>query len=284
MTPSTDKHGSAGVALVLGAGGTKGWAHIGVVKVLHDAGVPVDLIVGASAGALIGPLYAVRRDAAGAERVAMGYTPTEFLDWFLRDLRISPRAGRMGRSLWQVYGRLDFRELAVPFAAVALDLASGKLAVLRDGNVGRAVEASIRSPLIGSPVRDSGRALVDGGLHNTVPVGVASELGATKVISVNVGEFLVLPRRLRPLAARVGLACRARSANPADASGRVGFLADLLSKGHPSRGRADIEIRPNMRGISPMWPWHIHTAMQRGHAAARRALPAIQRLLAVQAA
>jgi hypothetical protein len=117
-----------------------------------------------------------------------------------------------------------------------------------------------------------------------VPVAVARELGAEVVISVNIGEFLVLPRRLRPLAARVSVACRARSTNPANISGRVGFLADLLSKGQPTRGRADIEIRPNMRCISPMWPWHIHTAMHRGHAAACRALPAIQRLLAARAA
>jgi NTE family protein len=253
------------------------------MKVLHGAGAPLDLIVGASAGALIGPLYAVRRDADEAERIAASFTPTEFLDWFLRDLRVSPQAGRIGRSLWQSYGRLDFRELEIPFAAVALDLAGARPVVLRTGNVGRAVEASIRPPLFGSPIEDGGRALVDGGLHNTVPVSAARELGASTVISVNVGEFLVLPRRLRPLAARVGVTCRARSTNPADISGRVGFLAGLFSKGHPRRDRADIEIRPDMRGISPMWPWHTHAAMQRGETAARRALPAIRRLLSVRA-
>jgi len=90
------------VALVLGAGGTKGWAHIGVLKVLHVAGVPVDLIVGASAGALIGALYAAGRDATRAERVATGFTPADFLEWFLRDLRLSPHGGRMwgGGGRW----------------------------------------------------------------------------------------------------------------------------------------------------------------------------------------
>lgn len=268
---------------MLGAGGTRGWAHIGVLKVLHAAGVPVDLIVGASAGALIGALYAARRDAVRAEHVAMASTPTDFLEWFLRDLRLSPAGGPMGRRLWQACGRLDFRELAVPFAALALDVESGRPVVLRTGNVGRAVEASIRPPLIGRPILVGGRALVDGGLHNAVPVWAARELGAETVISVNVGEALVLPEALRPLSAGVAAAYRRHSAVPSDVNGQVGFLAGLLSEGRPRRARADMEIRPDMQGISPMWPWHIGAAMGRGEAAASRALPAIRRLLAARA-
>ncbi len=265
------------MALVLGAGGTKGWAHIGVLKVLHAVGVPVNLIVGASAGALIGALYAAGRDAARAERVATGFTPADFLEWFLRDLRLSPHGGRMGRRLWQACGRLDFRELAVSFAVMALDVETGRPVILRTGNVGRAVEASIRPPLIGRPVLGDGRALVDGGLHNTVPVWAARELGAETVISVNVGESLVLPETLRPLSARVGAAYRRYSAVPADVNGQIAFLAETLSKGRPGRAQADIEKRPHMRGISPRGPWQIGAAVSRGETAARRALPVIRR-------
>ena len=284
VNSSTGDESGTGLALVLGAGGTKGWAHIGVLRVLHEAGVPVQLIVGASAGALIGPLYAARRDAAEAERIAMSFTLTDFIDWHLNGLRLSPQGGRMGRRLWQAYGRLDFRELDVPFAAVALDVATGRPVVLRAGSVGTAVEASIRPPLISSPVRLDGRALVDGGLQNAVPVSVARELGAAVVVSVNIGELLVLPRRLRPLSARVSAACRAQSPKGTDVRGQVAFLAGLLSRGSRTREPADIEIRPDMRGISSMWPWHIRRAEARGRAAARRALPAIQRLLANRAA
>ncbi len=280
MNSSTREGSRPGLALVLGAGGTKGWAHLGVIKAFHDAGVSVDLIVGASAGALIGSLYAARRDAAEAERIAMSFTPTDFLGWFLKDLRLSPQAGRMGLSLWQASGRLDFRELAVPFAAVALDVASGRPLVLRAGNVGRAVEASIRPPVIGRPVQLDGRALVDGGLQNAVPVSAARELGSAVVVSVHIGELFVLPRWLRPLSARVGAACRGQSPKGADVRGQVAFLAALLSRGSRTHERADIEIRPDMRGISSMWPWHIHTSMRRGEVAARNALPSIQRLLA----
>ena len=272
------------MALVLGAGGIKGWAHVGALKVLHAAGLPLDLIVGASAGALIGPLYAARRDAAETERIAMGFSPIDFAEWFLNDLRLSPRAGRMGRRLWEAYGHLDFGELDVPFAALALDLSDGGPAVLTAGNVGRAVEASIRVPLIIRPVRHEGRHLIDGGLHSTVPVSVARELGAELVVAVNVGELFALPHGLRSLSARASAALEARPAAPDSLRNQVGFLAGLVSHGRPPRQRADVEIRPDLRGVSAVRPWHIQKAALRGEAAARRALPAIRRLLAARAA
>ena len=263
MNSSTAAHGRPRLALVLGAGGIKGWAHVGALKVLDAAGLPLDLIVGASAGALIGPLYATHRDAAEAERIAMGFTPSDFLQWFLNDLRLSPSAGRMGRRLWNAYGRLDFGELDVPFAALALDLGDRGPAVLRAGNVGRAVEASIRPPLVGLPVLVDGRALLDGGLHNAVPVWAARKMGAHTVVSVNVGAPLVLPEALRPLSARVGAAYRIQSARPADVRAQIGFLAEMLSRERPRWPQADIEIRPSMPGISAMWPWHIGAAVRR---------------------
>ncbi len=269
---------------MLGAGGIRGWAHVGVIKVLHEAAVPVDLIVGASAGALIGALYAAHADPREAERIAMSFTPTDFLEWFLGDLRFSPRAGRMGRALWQAFGRREFDELPLPFAAVAFDLADHRPVVIREGSVGRAVEASIRPPIISRPISHDGRALIDGGLSNTVPVGVARELGAVAVVSVTVGEIVRVPGRLRPLCARISAASRARSSRPADLAGQFGFLAGLLARGRPPRAPADIEVRPDIRGISGAWPWHICTAMRRGEAAAREALPAIQRLAAATAA
>jgi NTE family protein len=284
VNSSTAGHARPRLALVLGAGGIKGWAHVGALKVLHAAGVPVDLIVGSSAGALIGPLYAAHRDAAETERIAMSFTPPEFMEWFLNDLRLSPRAGRMGQRLWDAYGRLDFRELEVPFAALALDLASRGPAVLTAGNVGRAVEASIRPPLIIRPARHGGLALVDGGLHSTVPVSIARELGAELVVAVNVGDLIVLPRRLRPFSARLSDALGARPEKPASVRSQLGFLAGLASSGKPPRPRADVEIRPDLRGVNPVWPWHIQKAALRGEAAARRALPAIRRLLAARVA
>jgi NTE family protein len=280
VRPSTADDAGGGIALVLGAGGTKGWAHVGVIKVLREAGIPIDLVVGASAGALVGALYAARGDAVAAERLAMTFTPNDFLEWSLSDLRLSPRGGRMGRRLWQHCGRLDFQEMNVPFAAMALDISTGRPVVLRDGNVGHAVEASIRPLIFGRPVERDDLHLVDGGFHDTVPVNAAREMGAEMVISVNVGEFIMLPGPLGSLSARVGAAYRSRSAGHADIGGQIGLLATLMGRERLERVPADVEIRPDMRGISPMWPWHIQRAMRRGEAAAREALPSIRRLLA----
>ncbi|MEX0801259.1 MAG: patatin-like phospholipase family protein [Dehalococcoidia bacterium] len=285
MHPSTAADVSrTRLALALGAGGTRGWAHAGVLEVLAAASVPIDLIVGASAGALIGALYAAWPDPAFVRRLALGLTPTDFLEWFLNDLRISASAGRMGRRLWNACGRLDFDELKIPLAVTALDLASGRQAVIRSGNVARAVEASIRPPVVTRPVRVSGLDLVDGGLRDPVPVAVARKLGATLVIAVPVGELIVLPRPLRPLSARLGAAYRARSSRPGDLWSQVAFMSELLTRDRSARARADVTIRPDLRGVSGMWPWHIQRAYRRGRAAARAALPEIERLLAARAA
>ncbi|HEU5319599.1 MAG TPA: hypothetical protein VFX28_02265, partial [Methylomirabilota bacterium] len=149
---------------------------------------------------------------------------------------------------------------------------------------GRAVEASIRPPLITRPVRIGGRHLVDGGLHSAVPVAVARELGAELVIAVNVGELIVLPPSLRALSGRAASALDSPRSRPGGVRSQAAFLAGLLSQGRPLRPVADVEIRPKLRGVNPMWPWHTKRAAARGEAAARDALPAIQRLLAAQAA
>lgn len=280
MNSSTASQRPPRLALALGAGGIRGWAHVGVLNVLYEAAVPVDLIVGASAGALVGALYAARRDPADAQRVALSFSLADFVDWFVRDLRISPRGGRMGRALWDAYGRLDFSEMAVPFAAVALDLADGRQAVLNRRSVGRAVEASIRPPVLGAPIEIDGRFLVDGGLQNPVPVAAARGLGAGPVVSVHVGHFIVLPEQLRPLSARVGRFCRAHARSPDGVLGQCAFLGDLLSRRREEHAPADLEVRPDMRGVSSVWPSDIREAVRRGEAAARAALPAVQRLLA----
>lgn len=273
------------VALVLGAGGTRGWAHVGVLRVLQRAGVPIDLVVGASAGALMGALYAARGDAEAMERAALACRPVDFIEWFLRGLRISPEGGRMARLLWQAYGRLDIREMAVPFAATALDVETGQRLVLREGSAARAVEASIRPPLLLPPLELGGRYLVDGGLQSALPVEVGYDLGAAVVVAVSVGEFVRLPPRLRPLSARAAAALRRRSRGGGDLWAQAAFLAELLARSGPQRRRPQVEVRPDLRGISPMWPWHIGEAVRRGERAARQALPAIgEALRAAQAA
>ncbi len=269
-----------GVGLALGAGGTRGWAHIGVLRVLHEAGVPIDLIVGASAGAMIGPLYAAARDVQAMSRFAESVRPGDFLQWLLRGLRIAPDAGRLGRRLWELYGHLTFAEMAVPFAAAALDLASGQRLLLRQGLVGAAVEASIRPPLIMTPTLIDGRYLVDGGLQNAVPVDAAYALGATLVIAVNIGGYLSLPQPLRPLSAMAGHAYRRRARRPDSLHGQMAFLGELLAQGRQYGPRPDFLIKPNLTGLSALSPFQVQEALRRGEAAARAALPRLRSVLA----
>ncbi len=269
-----------GIVLALGAGGIRGWAHVGVLKALHEAGVPIAGLVGASAGSLIGPLYAARRDVQEMVRVALSANMASLTAWFLGGLRIGPEAWGFGQILWRHYGRLDFQELALPFAAIVLDVASGQHLLVREGNVGRAVEASIRPPGLLPPVELQGRWLVDGGLHDTVPVELAQvTFPGLPVVAVPVGEFLVLPPRLRPASRRLGNLMWALGATPQSRLGGLALLARLLGEGPPRRPPPAATIRPPLHGIMAVLPVRMQEAIRRGERAARTALPAIKTLL-----
>lgn len=271
----------AGVVLVLGAGGIRGWAHVGALEVLHRAGVPVRGLVGASAGSLIAPLYAARRDPDEMLRVALSATPLSLTLWFLDGLRIRREARGFGRLLWGAYGRLNFQELAVPFAAAVLDVATGERLLLREGNVGRAVEASIRPPVLMPPLKLQGRYLTDGGLQDTLPLALARALYPdAPLVGVAVGEFLVLPSGLRPRAAQVALRLRRRNASPSSVLGQVAFMAHLLAQGRPVRDGQHLLVRPRLRGIMSALPFRMREAIEEGRRVARRALPELKRLLA----
>ena len=177
------------VALVLGGGGARGFAHVGVLRVLEDAGVPVELIVGTSVGSLVGALYAGYTNADGLERAASGLERSDFFDFgvspalFGKGLATGERLERFVRTHVAV-DRIE--ALRIPFAAIATDLDTGELVVLRQGDVAPAVRASCAIPGVFEPVSLDGRLLVDGGLAQNLPVKVARDLGADVVIAVDV--------------------------------------------------------------------------------------------------
>lgn len=180
----------AKIGLVLGGGAARGLAHIGVLDRLHRARIPVDVIAGTSAGAVVGALY-----AAGIKPDAMRVIVHDKLKWqhfgSLVDVAL-PKSGLIGgkkltKTLREVFGgELEFKDLATPFACVAVDIDSGQEVVMREGSVLSAVRGSISIPGIFVPARREGRYLVDGGLLNHLPVNVAREMGADFVIAVNV--------------------------------------------------------------------------------------------------
>ena len=177
------------VGLVLGSGAARGMAHIGVLDVLEQEGIAIDMIAGTSAGAAVGALYAQGKSAGEIISIALAleqYRLTRFIDPSL------PRSGFIkgkkikGLMASFIGGDVKFSDLKIPFACVAADIDTGEEVVIDRGSVPEAVRASISLPAIFAVVKRSGRYLVDGGLVNPVPVSVLRNMGADLIIAVNV--------------------------------------------------------------------------------------------------
>jgi len=178
------------VALVLGSGGPRGFAHIGVIKVLEEAGVKPDLIIGCSVGAMVGALYADGMTGAQLEQLANQINVAEFFfEW--RVLRGSPASGAAVQTY--VNEKVDHRtieQLKVPFVATATHLPDRKIAMFNHGDTGLAVRASGASPGQFEAVKVGDQMYVDGDESSPVPIRVARELGAQVVIAVDVSAYL----------------------------------------------------------------------------------------------
>lgn len=175
----------ARVALVLGGGGCRGHGHIGVIRALENSGLKPDLVVGSSAGSLVGALYAAGMTADQIERYGQQLTSNLLRDW------VFPKLGLFGgdairRFVVDRVGPLRIESMPMRFAAVATDLRSGELAILDRGDLGLAVQASSSIPGLIEPVRVGKRLYVDGNLAGPVPVRAARRLGARHVVAVDV--------------------------------------------------------------------------------------------------
>mgnify|MGYP001385407843 CR=1 FL=1 len=179
------------VALVLGGGAARGFAHIGVIRVLEQEKIPVDLVVGTSVGSLIGAIYANDRSSFELEWTAFALEKADIFDYGLLNAVTGMGAARGEKLEAFVKAKVsaaNIEELKIPFAAVATDLNRGTRVVLDSGSVGRAVRASSAIPGVFQPVDHQGKLLVDGGLVDNVPVAVAREKGADIVIAVDIGK------------------------------------------------------------------------------------------------
>ena len=177
------------VGLALSGGAARGLAHVGVVSVLHKEGIPIDMIAGTSAGAIVGAVYARDRDVERMKKYALDP------GWKKRAPMIDPSFPKTGfikgkkiekllESL--LCGNIEFKDLQIPFACVATDIQTGEEIVINSGSVTEAIRASISLPGIFTLVKYQNRYLVDGGLTTPVPVEVVRQMGADFVIAVNV--------------------------------------------------------------------------------------------------
>ncbi len=269
----------ARIGLALGAGGTKGTAHVGVLKVLDEAGIPIDMIAGASIGAAYGAAYAAGASTASMAENVIRASPGDVFALFRHRLRLSP-TNAIGRAFFERFDGLSFADLRIPFAAVTSDLFQRRPVVVHSGSVLKAVEASIAVPLMAAPVRYGGRYFVDGGFWEHAPARVVGLMGAEKIVQVVLGDSIAMPRRFWPLARRFvrALDGPARRTGPSLVASALFLLYTLTYV--PPLSQADVTIRPDVVSISANSPFHMAVAMQRGEQAARAALPVIEDLLA----
>jgi len=175
------------IALALGGGAVRGFAHIGVIKALEAHGIVVDIVVGTSAGSLVGALYAGGYGGFDLQRAALQMNDTVIADWSLPD-RGFIKGEALQNFVNQAVQNRPLEKLNKPFATVATDLQSGEPVVFRTGNTGMAVRASSSVPGVFQPVTISGREYVDGGLVSPVPVRAARGMGADLVIAVYISN------------------------------------------------------------------------------------------------
>ncbi|WP_396434569.1 patatin-like phospholipase family protein [Limnohabitans sp.] len=177
------------LGLALGGGAVRGFAHVGVIQVLEEAGLRPSHLAGTSAGSLVAAFYASGKTPAELVRVAETMQEGEITDWMLPILnRGALRGQALARYVNGQVGNKTLEQMAIPLGIVATDLGSGRAITFRRGNTGEAVRASSAVPAVFQPVRIGEREYVDGGLVSPVPVRQTREMGANFVIAVDISS------------------------------------------------------------------------------------------------
>jgi len=190
------------VGLALSSGGARGIAHIGVLRVLEEESIPIDLIAGTSAGSLFGALYAAGLSLDEITAFALDLKNKVALRGRLWDFKLPPRSGLISGQrtvdyLDKTLSHRTFSDLKVPFYAVATDIISGEEVILDSGSVAKAVRASISVIGVFSPALVEGQYLIDGGAVNPVPTGILAQKGADIIIASSVISSLEEQARRR---------------------------------------------------------------------------------------
>ena len=175
------------IGLALGGGAARGFAHIGAIQVLEEAGIRPDLVIGTSAGSLVAALYASGKSGAELATLAQAMDSGAITDWAFPGRGLI-RGEALARWVREHTGGRRIEQMKLPLGIVATDLDSGEGIVFRVGDTGVAVRASSAVPAVFQPVRIGAREYVDGGLVAPVPVRYARQMGAQLVIAVDISE------------------------------------------------------------------------------------------------
>jgi NTE family protein len=265
------------LGLALGGGGTKGAAHVGVMRVLDEAGIKIDAIAGTSIGSLYGGLYAVGRSAQEMEDGIRANPNREVIDFFRHRLKIRhPNA--LARRFYEALAGFHIEDLNTPYAATASDMSETRSVTIVSGPIIDAIEASIAIPLLARPVSHQGRYLLDGGFYHAAPVDAVAELGADVIIAIELGHPYQLPANLRAPAAWIAARLDAIPLRRTIAG--VPFTIRAVTHDLQAGRTAHVVLRPRAPGVNGSSPFGMTRSLDAGVAAAQEALPAIRALLA----
>jgi NTE family protein len=251
----------ARIALVLGGGAARGFAHIGVLKILESNGIPIHLIVGTSAGSFVGSLYAYGLNAYQIQKLSLDIQRSDIADFtipdngFIKGDLLEEYVNRMLRNT-------TMEKLRIPFYATATELPNGKETVFGTGNTGKAVRASCSIPGVFNPAMIGNKMYVDGGVVSPVPVDAAKRLGADVVIAVDISSDLDTTKpsgTIETILQAINIMCSRIS------------VAQL--------SRADIVIRPLVGHIGSADFDRRNDAIIEGEKAALQALPKIREIV-----
>lgn len=173
------------VGLVLGGGGAKGAAEIGVLKYIEEAGVHIDYIVGTSIGSIIGGLYSV---GYRSQQLDSLFVNTDWENIFSESIAGTQQISNVFSDLLNLPDSVDFDSLPIPYRCVATDIINTEEVILQRGNLARAMRASMSIPGAFKPVKWEGKLLVDGGMLNNLPVDIAKKMGADIIIAIDLAQ------------------------------------------------------------------------------------------------
>lgn len=266
------------IGLALGSGAARGIAHIGVIKALEEAHIPVDFIAGTSMGSLVGACYAADAQISALEEIALTSNVRKLAK--LLDPQFSLfrtgllHGGKIEKFLKELIGNKNISDCSIPYAAVAADLKTGSEIVINEGPLIAAVRASIAIPGVFIPIYHHGMYLVDGGTVNPVPANVVRAMGANFIISVNV---LNDPRKRK----RLGLTGDKKSDKMPSMFNTMIQSIYIMEYGivRANLLKTDVLIEPDVSAIEPYEFYRGVEAVEAGYTAARTVIPEILNML-----
>ncbi len=252
------------VALVLGGGVARGLAHIGVLKVLNREKIIVDMVVGTSIGALIGAAYCAGHNLSSLEKKAQKMSWKDLFDFGIPRLGLM-EGKKLERLIREEISNLRFEDLKIPLAVVTTDINNGVEVIHTKGLLWPVIKASCSIPGLFNPVRVDKKLLVDGGVLHNVPAKIARDLGADKLIAVDVGYYIK--------------------------KGEMKNIWSVFLQAWHLRGKelgryqnlhAEILIKVNLPGVSPVDFQHSKECIRQGELATEKKIPQIKKLLRIK--